>query len=342
MADTPARPDRTRNTLALAVDVTMLALILANLALIVFDWMFLNSSFQAALQAYVPAFYQFYNDTIHANFFYIDLAFVAVFIFEIGVRWALAIARDTYHRWWFYPFIHWYDVLGCVPISSLRTLRLLRVFSLLPKLQRTGLIDLKQTYLYSRYEKYRDILVEEVTDRVTIQILDGVQSGIREDNPVTKEIIDEVIAPREQAFADALAHRLQEAIARSYAPQREHLRDYVNSRVADAVEDNKEMNAIARIPGVGKQATVLLERAIADIVFHVLDDMLHDVAAPNNTAMVASVATTSTESLVRPGFDNRLSRLLQESIIDALDRVKAQVEIKQWKLEEMAERDTAA
>ncbi len=339
MADSPAASDSTRTRLALAVDLVMLALIVANLTLIVFDWMFLNGSFQMVLQTYVPAFHQFYDDTIHTHFFYIDLAFVAVFVAEITVRWVLAIARSTYHRWWFYPFVHWYDVLGCVPISSLRTLRLLRVFSLLPKLQRTGLIDLKATYLYGRYLKYRDILVEEITDRVTIQIIDGVQSGIQADNPVTQNIIDEVIAPREQTLADALAHRLQEAVARSYAPHREQLRDYVDARVADAVEDNDEMKAVARVPGVGRRITVLLERAIADIVFHILDDLLHDVAAPANSATVATVASTSTRVLTRPEYDNRLSQLLQESTIEALDRVKAQVAIKQWKLEEMAERE---
>lgn len=327
---------RSRTLAAVALDLVMLGLIVANLVLIVFDWMFMNASFQAFLQTYLPGFFAFYNDNIHAHFFYIDLAFVSVFLVEIGVRWGLAVWQRTYHRWFFYPFIHWYDVLGCIPISSFRFLRILRVFAVIPKMQRLGIIDLKQTYLYERYRFYRDALVEEVTDRVTVNILTGLQEGLHETNPVTRRIVREVIAPRREELAVAFAHRLQEAAAASYAPYRDDFRHYIEKRVRRAVDRNEEIGTLTRIPGVGRPVVALIERAISDITFHVIDDMFHDVAALENDRLIADVTEQATNTLVRPKYDERLNELLQHIALDAIELVKEQVRIQQWKLKDGA------
>jgi hypothetical protein len=337
-----SQPDRTRATLGVAVDLVMLALIAANLALIIFDWMFLNAGFQHVLQQYVPAFYVWYDTTIHAHFFYIDLAFVSVFLLEIGVRWGLAIWRQTYHRWFFYPFIHWYDVLGCIPISSFRFLRVLRVFAIVPKIQRTGLIDLKDTYVYQSYLKYRDILIEEITDRVTVKILDGIQDGVRQGNPITERIVRDVIQPQQEALATAFAHRVQEAAATSYEPYRETFRAYVDHRVQEAVDQNQEIGIIGQLPGVGRPIRSLLQGAISDITFHVVDDVLHDVAALDNDDLIAEITERSSDALVRGKYDERLNAILQEIIVDSLELIKEHVQIQQWKLDEMAESPSPA
>ena len=337
-----ASSDRTKTLFSITLDLVMLALILANLALIIFDWMFLNATFQSLLQTYVPGFYTFYNTNIHANFFYIDLVFVSVFIAEILFRWAMAIIRQRYYRWWFYPFIHWYDVLGCIPISSFRALRVLRIFAVIPKVQRLGIFDLTTTYVYGKYEKYRDALTEEITDRVTVQILEGVQEGVQQGHPVTERIIEDAILPREKALITAFAHRIQEAVASSYAPHRDTLKRYVDARVADAVDNNPEVRRVAQLPGVGRPIHDLLERAISDIVFHIIDDALHDAASIDNDALVAEITEASSEALVRPQFDPRLNRILREMIVHSLDLIKEQVQIKQWKLEEVAQAEATA
>lgn len=336
-----ASSDRTKTLLFITLDLVMLALILANLALIIFDWMFMNATFQGLLRTYVPSFHGFYNTTIHANFFYIDLVFVSIFVAEILFRWTWAILRQRYYRWWFYPFIHWYDVIGCIPISSFRALRVLRIFAIIPKVQRLGIFDLTKTYVYSKYVKYRDALTEEITDRVTVQILEGVQDGVQQGHPVTQRIIEDAIAPREKALIAAFAHRIQEALASSYAPHRDALKTYVDARVADAVETNPEVQRIAQLPGVGRPIHTLLQRAISDIVFHIIDDALHDVASLENDALIAEITKTSSEALVCPQFDPRLNRILRDMIVHSLDLIKEQVEIKQWKLEEVAQAEAA-
>ena len=197
-----------RETLGLIVDVVMMVLIIVNLTLIIVDWGFASPFVQAQMKAHTPAIYTWYDQTIHEHFIVYDLVFVSIFVVEILVRWGLAIYRDRYHRWFFYPFVHWYDVLGCIPVGSLRSLRLLRLIAMVPKLQRTGLVDLRETYLYETFEKYRDIALEEISDRVTVRIIEGVQNEIRSNQKVTTRIGEEVIAPQREALIEAVLERL--------------------------------------------------------------------------------------------------------------------------------------
>jgi hypothetical protein len=322
---------RTRELLGLAVDVAMLVLIIANLFLIIIDWGFESIVVQRQLQAYAPGLYRWYDQTIHQHFLFYDLAFVAVFVAEIVVRWGLAIYRQRYHRWFFYPFVHWYDVLGCIPVSSLRSLRLLRVIAMIPKMQRIGLFDLRETYLFETYEKYRDIVLEEISDRVTVRIIEGLQTEIRGSHHVTERISEEVLAPQREALIQALTHRLQEATAVAYGSQQEDFREYLDDVIREAVTQNREIGSIAALPGVGRPVATLLERAISDIVFNVIDQMVADVASLNNDRVIAEVTALSTDALLSPKYDERLNHLARSVVLQSLDVIKDHVQIRRWK-----------
>jgi len=321
----------TRETLGLIVDVVMMVLIIVNLTLIIIDWGFASPFVQAQMQAHLPALYTWYDQTIHQHFIVYDLAFVTVFVIEILVRWGLAIYRQRYHRWFFYPFVHWYDVLGCIPVGSLRSLRLLRLIAMVPKLQRTGLVDLRDTYLYETFEKYRDIVLEELSDRVTVRIIEGVQNEIRTNQKVTRRIGEEVIAPQREALIEAVTHRLQEATAVAYEDQQDDFQDYLNEVIENAVTQNREIGTIASLPGVGRPMATLLENAISDIVFNVVDQMVTDVCSLDNDQAIAHVTTISTDALMSPRYDRRLNRLAQSLVIQSLDVIKDHVQIQQWK-----------
>ncbi|MGB1466185.1 MAG: ion transporter, partial [Alcanivorax nanhaiticus] len=70
------------DTLGFLIDLFMITLVIANLALILFDWLFQVQPFQQLLAEQLPAFHQFYRDTVHADFLFYDLCFVAVYLTE--------------------------------------------------------------------------------------------------------------------------------------------------------------------------------------------------------------------------------------------------------------------
>ncbi len=321
----------TRETLSLIVDIVMMILIIVNLALIIVDWGFASPFVQAQMPAHAPAIYTWYDQTIHQHFIVYDLAFVTVFVVEILVRWGLAIYRQQYHRWFFYPFVHWYDVLGCIPVGSLRSLRLLRLIAMIPKLQRTGLLDLRKTYFYKTFKKYRDIVLEEISDRVTVRIIEGLQNEIRTSQQVTQRIGQEVIAPQREALIEAVTHRFQEATAVAYETQQEDFHEYLDSVIQDAVTRNREISTIASFPGLGPRVATLLENAISDIVFNVVDRMVTDVCSLENDEAIAQVTSVSADALMSPKYDQRLNQIARSVVLQSLDVIKDHVQVRRWK-----------
>ena len=349
MADDPARPKSTNRTSmdqletrrprrSIALDVVMLALISANILLLLFEWIYLMDGVQRLLAAYVPSFYQFYDENIHEHFFWIDLAFISIFVLDLLVEWGIAIARKRYHRWFFYPFVHWYDVLGCIPVGSFRFLRLLRVFSLTMKMQRLDIIDLTTTYPYKKVDKYIEIITEEMSDRVAVNILDGIEEEVRQGTPVAAKIRREVIEPRREAIVATLSERIQRATSETYTLYQEDIRQYVDQLIAQAIEKNREIRTIEHIPMLGKTVSTLLERAVSDIVFTVVDEAVEDLASAENNAVVNHVTRISTDALLDLE-DERMNAALREVVLQSLDLIKEQVMVQQWKRREQDRRE---
>lgn len=69
--------------LHLAWDLLVIALVVANLALLLFDSLFLLAPLNAAFEAAAPGLHGAYERHVHANFLTIDLAFVAVFVLDV-------------------------------------------------------------------------------------------------------------------------------------------------------------------------------------------------------------------------------------------------------------------
>jgi hypothetical protein len=328
-----AKLRKDRDSALFALDVAMLALIIANLALILFEWIYVGTPLRGFLEGAWPAFYRFYENTIHEHFFWIDLAFVAIFFVELVGQWIAAIIERRYHRWFFYPFIHWYDVLGCIPVASFRFFRVLRAVSMVFTMQRLELIDLKKTSLYRTADKYRGVLTEEISDRVVANVLTDLQGEVEQGNPVVERILKEVVEPRRELLVAAASERLQEATGRTYALYRHDAEQYVERRIAEAVEQNEEIGRIAQVPVVGKRLSVLLERAISDITFHVINGMIEDLGASENNPVLNQVAEISVNTILQEGSED-LEDVTRGAIIEALEMVKEQVLVQQWKKRE--------
>ncbi|PSQ79620.1 MAG: hypothetical protein BRD41_06850, partial [Bacteroidetes bacterium QS_1_63_11] len=203
--------------------------------------------------------------------------------------------------------------------------------AMIPKLQRTGLVDLRETYLYRTFEKYRDIMLEEVSDRVTVRIIEGVQDEIRTSQEVTRRIGEEVIAPQREALIEAVTHRLQEATAVAYEDQQADFQEYLDGVIEDAVDRNREISTIASLPGIGRPMATLLENAISDIVFNVVDQMVTDVCSLENDQAITQVTSVSAEALMSPKYDQRLNQLARSLVLQSLDVIKDHVQIRRWK-----------
>lgn len=324
----PANEKQTRREVV--VDAAMLGLIVANLALIIFDWTFEYEQFRALLQAVVPSVHDFYANEVDPNFLLYDLAFVSVFVVEIVVRWGLAIYRSTYRRWYYYPLVHWYDVLGCVPVGTFRSLRILRVVVVVRKMQRLGLVDLKKTVAYETFIYYRDAIVQDLTDRVVLRIIGGIQEEVATSDAVVEQITREVLLPRRNELINAVTHRLQAATAHAYNEYRPDFQQYVDTVIAKAVKNNQEISTIGMVPGVGPTVARLLEQAISDIVYNVLNQMMDDIGERANDQVLSDITALSADAAFSSEYEQEINELVRALIVESLDVVKNQIEVYTW------------
>ncbi len=330
---------RQRHFLFFLTDLVMLAILLVNLLWILFDALFGVPLIQSGLEKISSGFVEFYLP-VHRNFFFYDLAFISVYLTEFLIRWILALKRDTYHRWFFFPFLHWYDLIGCIPVGSFRFIRVLRIISILYRLQKLEWIDFRGTLPYRVAAKYYDIITEEISDRVVINVLDGLQSEIQRGSPALEKIVDHIIKDRQPEMVTWFARKMQHVAVENYGNFQEDIREYVQLRVREAVDRNRQLKGIKRsVPVVGGLVIKNAESIVSDVVFQVLNGMAEDISEKDLDHLFDQIADIILGSILVKGEDQRLNQAVIEAVVEAIEIVKDQVRVQQWKLREEAFRE---
>lgn len=319
----------TRQTSWLVLDLAMVFLVLLNLGFIIFDTLYAYEATQSSLAQIAPAFNEFYRTRIHAHFLFYDLIFVAIFLAEFCFQWVMAVRKRSYTRWYFYPFLHWYDLIGLIPIGSLRLLRLLRVISLLIRLQKMGVIDLANTRPYRFFEFYFNVFIDEVSDRVILRTLDDVRREVEGDTPVTRAIITDVIAPRREALVAQLSRRIGMIAARSYTDHQEEVQRYVESVVAEAVAADAGIRTLERVPVLGKSLVKTLRQSINDIVYEIFTRTVRDISAAENNRLIDEAVTGVIDTVLEehPEVGDIGTRIT----LEVIELIKERVRVQHWK-----------
>ncbi|MCP4197357.1 MAG: ion transporter [Proteobacteria bacterium] len=339
----PTKAMHDRNLFFVFIDFLMMGLLVLNLALITFDWIFvipLNSSFFASE---LPTFFTFYKTQIHTNFFDIDMAFVAVFLIEFLISWMVAIGRKTYHKWFFYPFIHWYDLVGCIPLSSFRFVRILRVFMIFYRLHQLQVIDLSKSFIYATMKKYYEILVEEVSDRVVTNIIEEMQEEMRRGGPVLDTIVGDVLRPKQTLIVDWYSRRIGDAARINFARRKSEVQSYINNSIGDAFRKNEVIKRLERVPGIGKGLSETLEQSISGIIFNIIENAMADLASDRNRPLVEEATEIVFGAIETRDDEDQLHDIVLDTLIEILEVVKTEmVQVKRWKLRELAEANEKA
>ena len=212
------------------IDFLMLGLLIVNLSFIIWDSIYNFVAVQNLLKDYAPALQSTYHP-IHERFIFYDLIFVAIFLSEFVLRWGYSIRAKVYDRWYFYPFIHWYDLVGCIPVGSLRFLRILRVISIIYRLHQYKIIDFTNTRLFRFVNFYYEAFMEELSDRIVLKVLSGVQEEVRRGSPLFERIQQDILFPRRDMLSDWISERVAVAAKEGYVPNRGALRAYLENRV---------------------------------------------------------------------------------------------------------------
>lgn len=312
-------------------DLGIVGLVSINLLLIVIDALYSVSMIAHGFAAAWPAGHDWYDAAIHAHFVAIDLAFVAVFVLDVLAGWILSIVQRRYYRWYFYPFVRWFDVLGCVPVAGFRFLRVLRVISICMRLQRLGVIDIRGWWLWRTAMVYYDILVEEVSDRVVIKVLAGAQDELKSGGQqLSRQVVREVIAPRQERLTRAASAQVENAVVSAYQANRDQIQAYVANIVSRAVDENVALRNVERVPMLGHFISQALDAAIRDTVNHVLDEAVAGLSSDEFDELVADIVESALARLLAEDI-GEASGEVRDAIVEVLELVKAQVAVQRWR-----------
>ncbi|WP_280540649.1 ion transporter [Chromohalobacter sp. 11-W] len=319
---------RRRERLYLVWDIAIVVLVSANLLLLLVDSLFLLPPLNAGLEALAPSLHQAYDSAIHQRFMTIDLVFVSIFLLDVLAGWAVAIAERRYARWFFYPFVHWYDVLGCIPISGFRILRVLRLISLLIRLQRLGAIDIRRWGLYAFFERYYRVLMEELSDRVATRLLSSLQEEVQRSDDFTKRLSEKVIQPRKAALVDEIARRLETTVDKSYAENHQEVHRYVATLVTRTLEENQELSRLRRLP-MGEHMAHAMERSLSDVASRVVHEAIDGLRSPRFKSLIGDLAGSGIDAWLY--VDQRTDRVTEQVLIETLEMLKDEIAVQRWR-----------
>lgn len=314
------------------LDLFMVVLVLVNLSYIIFEFNFEIQPINEFIYNVSPTFHDWYNTTLHKNFLYYDLVFVSIFIAELLIRWIIAVNRKTYAKWFFYPFVHWYDVLGCIPLGAFRALRILRIVSIIVRLHKLRVINFRDWYIYTVFTKYMNILAEEISDRVVVNVLSGIQDEVKSGGVTADKILNEVILPQKPFLVDWLSHRIQHATAKTHLHLEDDLKNYIDVKVKEAMDNNAEVKNLEKIPMAGSIIANTLESAVSDITFNVINGIVKDMSTGENKSVVEDITNLTFDALMSEEQDEQLDQTIKEMVHASLEIVKGEVQVKQWQV----------
>ncbi|UYO75519.1 ion transporter [Halomonas qinghailakensis] len=309
-------------------DFFILAAVIINLSLLLFDSLFLIGPINDAIASLTPSFHAFYDSVVHSRFITIDLFFVAIFIADVLLGWAVAIAERRYHRWFFYPFVHWYDVLGCIPLSGFRLLRVLRVVSLLNRLHRLRLIDVTSWDSYRFFAKYYDILLEELSDRIALRLLGNVQEQIVASDSLTERVIDRVILPRKAQLIHEIAQRLETTVGQAYQQNRTTIMAAIDDLVSRTLRESPEIQKLHRLP-MGNTASNAMQASLSGVAQRLVDELAQGIHSAEFRQLVERTAETGFNSWLT--VDETSAHVTEQVLYDILEMLKEQVRHQGWK-----------
>lgn len=319
--------ERVHDGLHAAWEAFIVLLVCINLGLILFDSLFIVQPINQALAGWLPELHRRYDTLIHRHFQLIDLGFVAVFIFDVLLGWTIALFERRYARWYYYPFAHWYDVLGCIPLSGFRWLRVLRVGSLLIRLQRLGLIDMRRWPVYGLVHRYYSLLLEELSDRVMVRLFSRVQQEIGASDDLSRRLLQEVVRPRKERLLDDLSRRLNAMLENGYRDNRGAIEGYVDALIHQALANNREVVRLRRLP-LGDRVADTLDDALADIAARLLQGAVDGLQGAQFQRLARSLADECFEAWVYQ--DENTDLALEELLVDVIEVLKQQVLDRRW------------
>ncbi|ESK40655.1 hypothetical protein P256_01110 [Acinetobacter nectaris CIP 110549] len=312
----------------LVYDIFMMFIIIFNLFCITSDAILMShfAHWFATLTQHSDLL-EHYRAQLHPWVERTDSWFICFLVIELLIRWGIAIVKRYHQKWFFFPFIHWYEVLAIFP--QFRFLRLLRAGFIAYRLQEIGYQIIPQSWQEAgRF--YYSVVMEELSDRVVITLIDGVKQEL-DTSSTHKAIIHDMVNRHRPLFAEAFAQVLQETLSTELKKQQVNLSQNMGKIIEDSISNTPEIHHLLRLfPIVGNRIEdhlkVIAKRLTENVVKGIISPLTEgDVTNPNYTYRL--ISNTLSEVNIS---NHSLEQLVESIVYESLNSIRKQVKVKQW------------
>jgi hypothetical protein len=257
------------------------------------------------------------------HFWMIDLPFLLLFIVEFATRWLISVRGREHRRWFFFPIFNWYDLLGLIPYTQFRVFRLFRIASIYMRLRRSELSRVGKDVVSRLVAYVSNIIAEEISDAVSLRILNETQAEIRDGTH--KRIFDRTIVARRDRIEG-----MAEAQVRSLV-----LSEDVQARLRELVRLNIDRAALSSeaFRSVPLPNAVLrpLVRGVGEVVAEAtLQSIVGTLQSEEGRGAVRELTRSILDQLLHGPLRDELDELAEEIGIDVIENMKQAVAVKKW------------
>ncbi len=323
----------------LGYEIVMLVLVALNLLMLLADDLLMSGlAGSVAPFIHVEAFLNRYRLADHLTVQKIAEGFTIFFVFEVAIRWLVVMVKPPqkltgerlYAHWLLFPVFHWYEILGCIP--SLRILRLIPIGLIGYRLHKLGHSVIPQKWL-TKGKFYYEVVLEEVSDRIVIKILEGVRDELQ-GQQAHDNIVQSLLDKHRIAIAQAISEVLQHALTPALLANQTELASAIGDTVARTLKAMPELHQTARlVPVVGAK----IEQQILGLAEQLGQRLTHELLTPLTAIPIAPQVANPVllqigQEISRVRVDTPLlSELSRTLIFEGIDLIIAQVKIQQWK-----------
>lgn len=313
-------------------DIVVLNIILFQMVWLGFNSLFSTEIVKELLNMISVDFTNFYKTYIFDNFEIIELCFTIFYLLEFFQSWYESYKEKQFAKWYFYPFVYFYDLIGSFP--GMHFFRLFRVFALLVRWHKLEVINLENLGIFRSALHIKEIVVEEVSDAVVINVLEGVKDELKSGSYANQKFMLDVVKPYQENLSFWISRKVMHAMQETYTNRQNELENYVSLLIEDAVNENSEVKDLKKIPVLGSYASSRLEDAISDIVFKVINELFSDISSEKNELVLKDVVYEIIEGILFSKTKEGNEKLVQELGSSVIDEIINRVAVKQWQMRE--------
>jgi hypothetical protein len=255
------------------------------------------------------------------NYLVLDAPFLAFFVCEFALSWFIAIRKKKYLAWFLYPIYHWYDVLGLLPIVEFRLFRLIRIYKIFLILKTSRIVPVGNDIISRTIKYYGNIIKEELSDMVTIQIITESQEEIK--SGASLQIMTKAIEAHRDDIKRVVVRKLKESASN------ERLGELIEKTIAEILEKSEVgPNKFGFLPkawkdNLAKEISSILYNAISQAVLATLDD-------ESGVRSIENLVDYIIDELEATAQDPEVNKLNMGITVELLENVKKSVARKKW------------